>query len=373
MSELITKYVTKRNLSIVAAAVVFLLVIWLIWSYFIEDKKTFTQPPVNISAEKAKQEQWQPEIDTTGTISAFQGIMLKPEVSGRITKIYFDSGQTVKAGEPIIQIYPDIFEAQLKKAHSALELSKMEYDRGKKLLDKKVMSQQNFDQLNAQYEEAQSSVDELQAQLRQHNISAPFAGRLGLRRVSLGDHVSPGQPIVNLQQLDPIRIEFSIPEVYLGVLNVGQKVTVMPASSPNKTFTGEIYAFDSALDVQTRTIDARAKIPNKEQLLVPGIFAEVRLYAGQPRTVVVVPQTALVYDLSGTSVYKVEGDKVNKLRVTIGERRGNSVEIVSGLKAGTLIVTAGQIKLHKGVTVTIENPPAKAPTTTQKMPEKSEE
>lgn len=351
---------------LIAVVVIAGLVLGYVW----KKKGGFSGYTASVYVAPTQQAQWQSEIDATGSISAIKGIMLRAEVSGQVTKISFKSGQAIEKDAPVIQIYPDILNAQLKRAQSALILANMEYERGRKLLDKNVMSQQDFDKLNAQYQQAQSSVDELQAQLRQHNITAPFAGRAGLRRVSLGDHLSPGDAIVNIQQLDPIRVEFSVPEVYLAQLAAGQRVELMPASNPHQSYEGQIYAIDSAVDPQTRSVDVWANVPNKDEALLPGTFAKVRLFAGRERTVTVVPQTALVYDLAGTFVYEAKDNTAKKVRVTIGERRGGNVEILSGLAPNVPIVTAGQVKLFDGAHLKIETPQPEKQSTSADTAEK---
>jgi len=326
------------------------------WYFFLSKQKQLQPYVAYVDATQVVNAQWQTEINATGTISAIKGVMLKAEVPGQVTKISFKSGQFVKEGQSMVQIYPDVLTAQLKKAQSALTLAKMEFQRGQKLIGRNIISQQDFDRLKAQYEESQSSVDELQAQLRQHNITAPFSGRAGLRRISLGDRLSPGDSLVSLQQLDPIRVDFSVPEIYINELKEGELVEVRPASLPDKVFLGKIYAVDSMVDPDTRSIDVRASIPNQEEVLIPGTFAKVRLLAGKNRSVATIPQTALTYDLAGAFVYQVQQNIVKKERVNIGERRGNDVEILSGLRPRDWVVTAGQVKLFDGARVQIETP-----------------
>ncbi len=311
-------------------------------------------PPTVVTVATAQQKYWRDQIQATGTMSAFQGIMLKPDVSGHITQIFFKDGQDIQAGQPVVQIYPDIIAAELKQAESALELAKLDFARGAELYKKRVISKQDYDELTSTLEQDAAKVSQYKAELDQHNITAPFSGRLGLRQFDLGDLVTVGQDLVNLQQTDPIRVEFVIPQIYLGELALGQKVAVVPSSVKKQTYVGEVYAFDSAVNVSTRSLAARAKVPNKDGKLIPGTFVEVTLFAGEKKPVVVVPQTAVEYSPEGDYVYLVENNKAVKTSVKLGMRREDSIVITSGVNPGQVVVTAGQIKLVNGAPVKVE-------------------
>lgn len=338
-----------------------------LWRSHEKAKAPHGMPEVTVEATQAKTQQWYDQIEATGTLSAFQGVMVRPEVSGTITKIYFESGQKVAKGAPLIQIYPDILEAQLERDEAATALSEVEFRRAEELFKKKAISKQDLDQQSSQLLQNQAKVAQTKAQLRQHNIVAPFAGALGLKLVDVGDFVSVGQNLVNLQKLDPIRIEFSVPEVELSKLRMGQTVELYPSSEPNTIYEGEVYAFDSAVDIATRSLYMRAKVPNHENKLVPGTFAKVTLLAGEKHPVITVPQTAIVYSPEGNTVYKVIDGKATKFPVKLGMRRQTEIQIVSGVDAGDTVVTAGQIKLT-------DNSPVKvSPTDVQDQPQKPEQ
>lgn len=316
-------------------------------------------PPSPVEIAKATMQNWQDKISTTGTISAIKGVTISSEVSGRVTKIYFKSGSDVKKGDPLIQIYPDILEAQLKNDQAALTLAQVNYDRAAALYQKKVASKEQLDQYTAQLQQAQANVNQTKANLVQHNIVAPFSGRIGLKTVDVGDWVNVGDQLVSLQQMNPLRIDFYVPDRYIGQLAMGDKVDVMPSSTPDSTvYVGQVYAFNSIVASDTRTFSMWAKIPNPDENLIPGTYVNIDIYTGKPRAVLTVPQTAALYSPQGDYIFKVVDNKAVKTTVVFGMRQHNWIEVKSGLVAGDVVITAGQLKVFDGAQVQI------APTTT---------
>lgn len=328
-----------------------------------EKTKAPAMPPTSVSVATAQQQQWMEQIKATGTFSAFQGIVVKPQVAGPITKIFFQDGTYIEKGQPIVQVYPNIVEAQLQKNLAALQLAKLNYERGVTLFAKRVISQQDLDTLTSTLEQSQSTVQSTQADLEQYNLIAPFSGMLGLRRVDEGTYVTPGQAIVPLQQVDPLRVEFTVPEVFISQLALGQTVDVVPSSNPKVSDKGEVYAFDSAVNPDTRALSVRAKVPNKDHHLIPGTFAEITLNAGKERAVIAIPQTAVVYSPQLLYVYKVVNNKAIKTTITVGARKGDDIEVKTGLKIGDVVVTAGQIKLIDNAPVVVQPAPSAPPAT----------
>lgn len=309
-------------------------------------------PPAVVDFAVAKQIQWQPSTNVTGSLNAINGIMVKSETSGRVTKIYFKSGEFIKQGEPLIQIYPDILQAELQKAQTQLDLSKLDYERALKLYDKKYVSKSDIDKARTDVTSNEAQVQQLQAELDQTLIKAPFSGQLGLRQVSVGDFLTPGSEIVNLEELDPIRVDFSIPEIYLSQIKVGQTVNVNSRAYPNDHFVGKIYAVNSVIDPDSRSLDVRASIPNNEYKLLPGAFVEVNVLFGNLEQVIVVPQTAIVYMPDKNIVYKVLNNKAVATTVTLGEKLDNDLIIItSGLKLNDPIVSDGQVKIQDGASI----------------------
>ncbi len=305
-------------------------------------------PPTVVETAKVENTTWQEEISATGTLNANQGVMIRPDVAGQVTKIFFKSGTYIEQGKPLVQIYPDILQAQLARNKAALRLSELDFQRYAALYKKGSISKSQYDQAAAKLAQDKAVTEETEAELRQHTLTAPFAGQAGLRLVDLGDYVSPGQNIVSLQAIDPMRVEFSIPEVYLNLLAIGQTVDIKTVANPETTFKGTVYAFDSVVDPNTRSLDMWAHVPNKDHKLIPGTFANLTLYAGSKKKILKIPQRAVVYDKDGNYVFKIINKTAKKTPITAGLRKKDDIEIISGLEAGDIVVTAGQLKLFDG-------------------------
>jgi membrane fusion protein, multidrug efflux system len=303
-------------------------------------------PPTLVEASKAKTEYWQSEIQATGSLAAVQGIMVKPEIEGRVTQIFFKSGDYVKAGAPLIETNPDILKAQLSYAKAQYVLSQGDYHRAIALYQRHVLSQADLEKSKAALDSNKANFDKAQSQLNQTLIRAPFAGKLGLRLVNVGDYVSPGQNIVNLQAMDTLRIDFSVPETFFNQLAIGEHVNVHTTAYPNQTFTGTVYAFESAVDPNTRTLSVRAYIPNPQEKLLPGNFVDITLFSGKKTPTVTIPQIAVVTSAEGNYVYKIVNNKAVQTNVSLGERRGDIIAVLQGLNSGDEVITAGQIKIH---------------------------
>ena len=227
-------------------------------------------PPTIVTPITIKAQVWQDKIQSVGSLSAFQGVVLKPEASGRITKIYFKSGQIVKKGAPLIQLNDTIIKAQLQKAQALAILDKLNYQRYLQLYQKHFYDKADLDKALATLKGAQADVAQYQAQLQQTLISAPFAGKIGLVKISIGDFVNEGiTELVSLQQLNPLRVDFTVPGIYLREINNGDKVIV---NINDQQYRGTIYAYDAAIDPDTRMLAVRAKIQNDRYKLLPGAF-----------------------------------------------------------------------------------------------------
>lgn len=304
-------------------------------------------PPPMVRAEAVKMQAWQPKVQATGSLAARQGIVVKPEIAGRVTRIFFKSGQNVQQGAPLLQLSQGILKSQLAINQANLALRQREFQRAIELYRERAMAKADYDTAKANLAAAQAQVNQATAQLRQTDISAAFAGKLGLRQVSIGDFVSAGQSIVNLQSLDPIVVNFSVPENYLNKLAVGDTVQIHSDAFLKKVFIGKVYAYDSVIDPNTRTLAVRASVPNPDEKLLPGSFVEVTLLLGAPQNLIAVPQTALVSSINGTYVYKVVQGKAVQTPVVVGKLENAMATIKSGLTAGDVVVTDGQIKIQK--------------------------
>jgi membrane fusion protein (multidrug efflux system) len=319
------------------------------------------QPVTSVAVGEARQEQWQPRIPAIGTFRAAQGVDVAPQVGGVIVSIGFESGQDVKQGAPLVQIDDTVEQADLKANQATLKNAELALDRQRALVGSAATTKANLDAALAARDQAQAQVDRTRALIAQKKVVAPFSGRLGLRRVDVGQYVSPGTALVTLQQLDPMFIDFPIPEQRLGDLKEGLAIEVEVDAYPGQAFKGKIGSIDARVSAETRNIVVRGEIPNASEKLRPGMFGNVAVLAGAPRIVVAAPRTAVSFSLYGDSVYvvapdeKAGGDALRAERrfVRTGETRGESVSISEGLKPGERIVTEGQIRLQPGARVKI--------------------
>jgi membrane fusion protein (multidrug efflux system) len=283
-----------------------------------------------------------------------------------VVEIYFESGQVVKAGTPLLKLDDSVEQAQLKEALANLRLMDRNLARGRELMERGNMSRANYDQAQAQREVAQAQHDLILAQIQQKLVVAPFDGKLGIRQVNVGQYVAPGTMIVTLQSQDPIYINFRVPERELSRLKTGAKVTATVDIIESRAFEGTVTSVDAKVDQTTRNIAVQATFANGDGGLVPGMFATVRVNAGEPRPLVTIPETAVTYSLYGDSVYVVKGDTFERRFVHIADRRDGAVGLAEGVADGEPVITSGQIRLVPGSKVTIDNrikltPPAVRP------------
>lgn len=312
---------------------------------FAADASKDKAPPVYVSTVTAGIVGDQQKISSTGSVIADPGIIVKPEIAGRITKILFKSGSKVVKGDNLAEIYPDIIKAGLQQDQADLKLKLLNFGRFLKLYKKGMISKAGYDNAVAVLDSAKAKVDQDMAVLRQTILVAPFSGKIGISLVNIGDYVNIGQPIVSLQAIDPVFVDFSIPEIYAKNVVEGQTVQISSDAYPNETFEGNVYAIDPLIDATTRSLKVRATIPNKSEKLLPGSFVEVNLLVGKKTQVIKIPQSAVVYDSEGNYVYKVVDGAAKKQIVSLGDRDGKDVVVKKGILAGDIVVTAGQIKI----------------------------
>lgn len=323
------------------------------------------RPPVYVATAIAKSTTWQPIIPAVGTFVAINGVDVTSEVSGTVNKILFDSGDVVNAGQPLVKLDDSTDLQDLKNYQAQLKLAKINFERQKDLYARRATSQSLVDSAEAQYQEAQAMVGKTEVLIAKKTISAPFAGRIGIRQVNLGQYVSPGTGLVTLQSFNPIHVQFSLPEQDLKNLHVGQTVEVRVDAYPDEVFKSKITAINSKVDPNTRNILIQATLPNPDHKLYPGMFANVAVLLPTENQVVTVPQTAIAYSLYGDIVYFVKQNGTNKKGqpilvadrafVKVGQRRGGQVAIISGVKPNQEVIIAGQLKLEPGVRIAINN------------------
>ncbi|MGB5081541.1 MAG: efflux RND transporter periplasmic adaptor subunit [Burkholderiales bacterium] len=321
-------------------------------------------PPQTVSTANARFSAWQGEFDAVGTLRAVRGTDVAPEVAGVITAILFQSGQEIQEGAPLVQLSAESDVARLQSLAAAAELAQANYERNRKQLEIQAVSQAVVDADAASLKSAKAQVAEQQALVNKKLVRAPFSGRLGIRAVDVGQYVTPGTKLVTVQALDPVYVDFFAPQKSLGRVAPKQKVTLKVDAFPGETFVGEVSSIDPKVDPATRNVQVRATARNPKRSLLPGMFATVSLAWGEPQRFLTLPQTAISYNPYGNTVFVVEERKAEDGKtalvaqqkfVTTGDTRGDQVAVLSGIKEGETVVTAGQVKLRSGVPVTVNN------------------
>lgn len=297
----------------------------------------------------------EPTIISNGTSQAVQGVVVKPETSGRVRKIFFTSGDFVKAGTPLVELNNDILKADFDLNSANLALSQQDYARRKELFPRHAIAKSELDSALATLKVNQARVNSSQAQLAQTLIKAPFSGKLGLRQVNVGDQVTPTTPIVNLQALDSLYVDFTVPESDRLKLAIGQQVMANDDAYPDRKFTGHVKAIESVINTNAQSLTVRAEIPNPEGKLLPGSFMRVTVATEKPQQVISIPQSAILHAIDGNYVYRVVNKKAVKTNVTTGLHQGQNILVTEGLKAGEQIITAGQLKIFDGAAVEVSN------------------
>jgi membrane fusion protein (multidrug efflux system) len=292
-------------------------------------------------------------VTAVGTLLSDESVIVRPEVAGRIVEIGFTEGQPVRKGDVLIRLDDAIARATLEQALASLNLSRVESDRADELYRQGSGSARNRDQAHAKLQADEASVSLARAQLAKYLLIAPFDGVIGLRRVSIGDVVEANKDIVNLEAINVLKVDFRVPELYLPSVAVGQTVAVTVDALPNRPFDGKVYAIDPLIDVNGRSINIRARLPNKDGALRPGLFARVALTLTTRENSVLVPEQALVPQGRDHFVFKVVNGNAALTKVRIGERRSAQVEILDGLAPGDMVVTAGHLKIRDGAPVTV--------------------
>lgn len=369
----------------------------------------FEPPAVTISSVKAIERDWNPHIEAVGNFVAINGVNVNSQASGNVVYIYFTSGAYVAKNSPLIQIDDSVEQSTLKYNQAALTLRDINYKRQQDLFKRGATPSSSVDEAKASLQQAQADVEKIQAQITQKHIIAPFAGQLGIRLVNLGQYITPGDTaIVTLQSLDPLFLEFYLPEQLFKQLYVGQKIQFRVEAYPGQLFSGNINAINSKVDPSTHNIMVQAMVANcprppdddpahsnlvkvsqqshSDKILVscntdtntahnesrfdflPGMFADISIELPTEKNVVVVPSTAISFSLYGNSVFLIEKDpsgkkdehgkallQVKRVFVTTGAQQGNYTVIQEGLKAGQEIVSSGEVKLQNGTRVIINN------------------
>jgi membrane fusion protein, multidrug efflux system len=326
---------------------------------------SLANPPQTVSTTTVALQDWQHTVEAVGSLRAVNGADLALEVPGIVDEIKFNSGDDVEAGQLLLQLRTDDDVARLQSLQASAELAQIVYERDQKQLKIQAVSQATLDADAANLKNAKAQVAEQQAIVDKKSVRAPFAGHLGIRAVDVGQYVSAGTTIVTLQALDPIFVDFFLPQQALEQIKVGQPAIVKVDTYAGETFRGEITAINPKVDLSTRNLQVRATLKNPDHKLLPGMYATVDIDVGQPQRYVTLPQTAITFSAYGDTVYVVEdkGKGANgqpqllarQTFVTTGATRGDQIAVLNGIKEGETVVTAGQIKLHNGAPLTINN------------------
>ncbi|MGH1486708.1 MAG: efflux RND transporter periplasmic adaptor subunit [Cellvibrionaceae bacterium] len=332
--------------------------------------ETFSEPPLSISSFEVKSDQWESTLSAIGSLEAAKGLLITADLSGRISKIHFNAGAEVKAGDLLVQQDISTERAQLRSAQAAASLAKSNLDRISELYTKKVASKSELDNAKSSYQSAIADVDNIRATIEKKSIKAPFDGRLGIRLVNLGQTINAGESLVSLQATNQMFVNFFLPQQMLPTIAVGLPVRLTSDAVPEKVFTGKINAIDPEIDTATRSIKLQAIMANPEKELLPGMFASLNVVLPKAQSVLLVPITAIQYATYGDSVFVIEdapskkeageNDEPKSLVsrqqfVKLGEQRGDFVTVTKGLEEGQLVASAGVFKLRNNAPVVINN------------------
>ena len=302
-------------------------------------------------------------ITAVGSLRSDESVTLRPEVAGRVSAILFNEGQRVAKGAPLVRLDASVTQAEVQQAKANLTLAKAKYDRAVDLEKRNFISSQAKDEAENNLKVAEAALELTHAKLSKMTIVAPFAGIIGLRSVSMGDYVKEGADMVNLEAIDPLKVDFRVPEIYLTQVNVGQTLQLTLDAMPGKTYEGKLFAINPLIDAAGRAVVIRAQVRNQDTALRPGMFARVRLFTRDLQETLVVPEQAIVPQGDEWFVYRVVDGKAQRAKVDVGVRRDGKAQIVKGLEDGDVVITAGQLKVRDGVPVQIAATQRSAPST----------
>src|SRR5216110_1487580 len=328
-------------------------------------------PPTTVSSVTVKEEDWAPTLSAVGSISAVQGAVVSSELGGVVSQIAFENGGTAKKGDLLVQLDASAEEALLRAAEAEAELARQDLERTRGLASQKVVSKAELDAAESKFRRLTAVVDQMRSNIRKKTIVAPFDGQLGIRQVNVGQMINSGQQVVSLQSLDPVYVDFAVPQQHLQNLSAGLEARVRTDAVQGREFVGKLTAINSAVDTATRNVALQATLENPDHVLRPGMFINIEIVLPEKHKALVIPGSAISYAPYGDSVFVIEKQKDEKtgkesqvLRqqfVRVGEARGDFVSITTGLKAGETVVGTGVFKLRNGMAVAINNDLAPKP------------
>jgi membrane fusion protein, multidrug efflux system len=321
-------------------------------------------PPVVVTAMKAVSQDWQPQLNAVGSLRAVRGVDVTTEIAGLVREIRFKSGDEAKSGAILIQLNADSDLAQLASLQAAADLAQVTLTRDQAQLAAEAISQAQVDSDAADLKSKRAQAASQQATIDKKTIRAPFSGRLGITLVNPGQYLNPGDKVVTLQTIDPIYIDFNLPQQQISGVAVGQPVTVLSDAYLGQTFSAKVTAIDAQVDTATRNVQVEATVANPKRLLLPGMFGRAAVDSGEKKTYLTLPQTAITYNPYGATVF-ITADKkdakgnpqvqAQQVFITPGPTRGDQVAILKGVPDGAMVVTSGQLKLKNGTPLRIDN------------------
>lgn len=324
----------------------------------------FQMPPEAVTTVVAKKDDWAATLHAIGNVNAVHGVTVSADLPGVVVAIDFDSGRKVRKGDVIVRLDTRQERAQLRAAEAQRELSRLNLERMSLLKEKKVASDSEYDRMDAEFKQADAGVGEIKAMIDRKEIRAPFDGMLGIRQINLGQYLNAGDPIVPLQMMDPIHVNFSLPQQDMSSLKIGAEVKVSAEGVDVAQPMGKITAVNSVIDESTRNVEVQATLANTAGNLRPGMFVDVQIMLGTGEPVIALPASAINFAPYGNSVFIVgemtdpKGAKYKGVRqqfVKVGEGRGDQVAVISGLNVGDEVVTSGVFKLRNGAAVLVDN------------------
>jgi len=328
-------------------------------------------PATTVTSAPVKEEDWAPILSAVGSVSAVQGAVLSTDLAGTVAEVKFESGAVAKKGDVLVRLDVSSEEGQLRTAEADLELARSDLERSRGLAARKVISKAEIDSAESKFKQKEGTVDNMRAMVGKKEVRAPFDGQLGIRQVNVGQMINAGQQVVALTALDPVYVDFALPQQELAKLSAGFEVRVHTDAVPGREFKGKLTAVNSMVDTVTRNVTLQATLENPDHALRPGTFAKVEVMLPEKHKALVVPGSAISYAPFGDSVFVIEkkndpktGKESQTIRqqfVRVGEARGDFVSINDGLKPNETIVSTGVFKLRNGMTVTINNELAPKP------------
>lgn len=294
--------------------------------------------------------------EAVGTVRADESVILRPEISGKLISFHFEEGGLVKAGDVLIMLDSEIYKAQLAQAEANLALSKIKIWRAETLLKKNFGKKSDRDEATTKLKVDEAQVIFEKVRLEKTSLVAPFDGIIGLRKFSSGDYIQTGQELVNIEKINPIKVDFSLPEIYAAHLKAGQEIELEAPALPTQKFKGKVYAIDPHIDENGRNLSVRAQLENPELVLKPGMFVKVKIILGIRKNSLIIPEEALIPSQDNVSIFKIVDQKAHLVKIKIGLRQKGTLEVLEGLTSQDVVITAGQNKLAPGMTVRIEKP-----------------